>query len=219
MVVRGRFRRSHSKPSNLKAGKFYDVSVELNELAQIVPTGHRLRVAVSTSYWPMLWPSPQAATLTVDAAASSLELPVLARESGLEQVEFEPVSQASPLKLTVEREGAETRELVTDIESQRTSFVVTRDDGNYRIDDIGTNMAYTKEKIFSVIRDDPLSAESSVACTMHYRRDDWDAKVETETFLHSDLKYFYLTATVRAFEKGKRFFEREFEHRVKRDHL
>ena len=29
------------------------------------PAGHRLRVAISTSYWPWLWPSPKPVTITV----------------------------------------------------------------------------------------------------------------------------------------------------------
>ena len=55
-------------PEPLKPGKFYDVSVPLKSVAQTIPKGHRLRVAVSSTYWPMVWPSPEDVTLTVDAA-------------------------------------------------------------------------------------------------------------------------------------------------------
>ena len=30
--------------------------------------GHRIRVALSTDYWPMVWPSPEPVTVTVDPA-------------------------------------------------------------------------------------------------------------------------------------------------------
>src|SRR5690625_5643930 len=35
------------------------VDVQLNGMAQSFPAGHRLRVSVSTSYWPVVWPPPQ----------------------------------------------------------------------------------------------------------------------------------------------------------------
>ena len=38
------------RPKPLKPGQFYDVTVELNEIAQTVPAGYRLRLAISTSY-------------------------------------------------------------------------------------------------------------------------------------------------------------------------
>jgi len=212
-------RKSHAKPTKLKVGQFYDVTVELNELAQIVPKGHRLRIAVSTSLWPVVWPSPACATVTVDAAASSAELPVLTRETGLEPVSFEPVAQASPLQVTQVRDGNETRELITDIETERTTYTAQRDDGDYVIDDIGTRLAFVKEKKFSVVRDDPLSAEGSVTFTVHYRRAGWDARVETQTRLHADAERFYLTGEVRAFDKGRKFFGRRFKRQIKRDQL
>ena len=35
-----------------------------------------IRLALSTSYWPMVWPMPQVVTLELDTAGSSLSLPV-----------------------------------------------------------------------------------------------------------------------------------------------
>ena len=43
-------RNSHEKPAPLRPGQFYDVTVELNEIAETILAGHRLRLAISTSY-------------------------------------------------------------------------------------------------------------------------------------------------------------------------
>ena len=83
-------RNSHEFPEPLKPGKFYDVSVPLKSVAQTIPKGHRLRLAVSSTYWPMVWPSPEDVTLTVDAAKSRLDLPVLGSFAGLGGVKFGP---------------------------------------------------------------------------------------------------------------------------------
>ena len=40
------------------------------------PPGHRIGLALSSSYWPIAWPSPELATLTIDTGATMLTLPV-----------------------------------------------------------------------------------------------------------------------------------------------
>ncbi|MGI9334670.1 MAG: CocE/NonD family hydrolase [Gammaproteobacteria bacterium] len=212
-------RESHAKPTRLQRGRFYDVTVELNEAAQSVPAGHRLRIAISTSYWPMVWPSPQPATVTVDAAGSWVDVPVLRSESSLAPVTFGPPCYAKPLAVTVKEPVVEAREVCRDIESGRTRFIVTRDDGRYVIEDIGTELHYAKQKAFSILPDDPTSAEQTVDCQAHFRRGKWDARVAVKTTMTADEKHFYLNASVRAFDRGRVFLERDFRHRFARDNI
>ena len=40
-------------------------------IAQSFPAGHRLRLAVSTSYWPLAWPSPEPVRLTIHPGQSA----------------------------------------------------------------------------------------------------------------------------------------------------
>ncbi|RDC74182.1 hypothetical protein DLJ49_05395 [Rhodovulum sp. 12E13] len=47
-------------------------------IAQAFPTGHRLRLSLSTLYWPLAWPSPAPACLTVYPRAGAIDLPVRA---------------------------------------------------------------------------------------------------------------------------------------------
>ena len=54
------------------------MTVELDGIAQAVPAGHRLRLALSPAYWPWLWPVPEPVTLGVHTAPSALVLPVRA---------------------------------------------------------------------------------------------------------------------------------------------
>jgi len=212
-------RDSHAKPAALKPGTFYDVEVQLNEAAQVIPAGHIMRIAISTSYWPMVWPSPEAPRLTIDPAGSSMELPLLKREAGYRPVNFEQPEYARPLDVTQTRSGEDARMIIHDIDNQNVQFVASRDDGSSIIDDIGTETSFTKEKRFSINRDDPLKSTAEVSCTAHFKRGKWDARVETETHMSCDSTHFYLNATIRAFDRGKRFMERKFEHSIKRDYL
>jgi uncharacterized protein len=212
-------RDSHEKPAPLKPGQFYDVTVELNEIAQTIPAGFKLRLAISTSYWPVAWPSPELATVSVDPSKSSIELPVLISEKGLAEVKFAPTEQSKPAPVTIKRTGAETRQVTKNIENEQTNFTIKRDDGAYVIDDIGTEISYTKLKDYALGRYDPSTARSLVACTAHYRRGEWDARVETELVMTSDKTHFHIEGKVKTFEGGKPFIDRNFKRSIKRDRV
>ena len=67
-------RDSHETPSPLTPGQRYQVRIQLNDAGVVFPAGHRIRLALSTTYWPMIWPAPEPATVTIFGGA--LDLPV-----------------------------------------------------------------------------------------------------------------------------------------------
>src|SRR5262245_20940388 len=66
-------RDGHAAPSPLVPGERYRVRLQLNDCGATFPAGHRLRLALSTAYWPMVWPAPHDATVTV--LGGTLDLP------------------------------------------------------------------------------------------------------------------------------------------------
>ncbi len=74
------------------------MAIDLKPVAQVVPKGHRLRLAISTGNWPMVWPSPEVVTLTVDPAKSRLSLSTLPSLAGLGGVSFGPARARRPLR-------------------------------------------------------------------------------------------------------------------------
>ena len=67
-------RDGHEKPAPLAIGERYRVRIQLNDAGSVFPAGHRVRLALSTAYWPMIWPSPEKATLLI--FGGTLDLPV-----------------------------------------------------------------------------------------------------------------------------------------------
>ena len=212
-------RESHARPSKLKPGTFYDVSVELNEAAQSVPRGHRLRLAVSTSYWPMVWPSPDKTSVTVDTAGSSLDLPLIVSERGMQPVEFGPVAHGAALSRTVTRPDKETRQFVRDLETQRTAYVAKRDDGDYIIDAIGTRIRIAKDKVFSVIEDQPTIAQVNIDWQFAYQRDSWDVSVKNQHPDELRREEFLSSGDANGARQRQTFFERRFKRTLRRDNL
>src|SRR5699024_10123135 len=69
------YARSH-QPRALGPGRKPTVTAQLRGLAQSVPAGARRSISVATSYWPVVWPSPEAFRLTIDPNESALILPI-----------------------------------------------------------------------------------------------------------------------------------------------
>ena len=67
-------RTSSEFPEPLEAGKWYDVKIDLSSTGYRFPAGHRLRISLSPSYWPVAWPSPESVSLKI-RGISTLSLP------------------------------------------------------------------------------------------------------------------------------------------------
>ena len=55
-------RESHANPTTLEPRKKYRVRVPMTEAGHRFAPGERLRVSLSTCYFPMVWPSPEPVT-------------------------------------------------------------------------------------------------------------------------------------------------------------
>src|SRR5262249_29686940 len=89
-------RDSDADPTPLEPGRRYRVRLQLNDIAYAFPAGHRVRLSLSTSYWPIAWPSPVPVALTVSTGSSQFALP-----------ERPPRSDDAALRPFAEPEGAE----------------------------------------------------------------------------------------------------------------
>ena len=67
-------RDGHETPAMLAPGQRYRVRIKLNDAGSVFPAGHKVRLALSTAYWPMIWPSPERATLRI--SGGSLDMPL-----------------------------------------------------------------------------------------------------------------------------------------------
>ena len=69
-------RNSSEEPEELEPGKKYTITIKLNHIAQHFPRDHQIRLALSTSYWPLAWPPPEPVRLNIYPAESEITLPV-----------------------------------------------------------------------------------------------------------------------------------------------
>lgn len=212
-------RDSHEFPEPLQPGQFYDVTVALKPVGQTLPAGHRLRLAISSSYWPMMWPAPGNVTLTLDPGGSHVNLPILTPDPSLPVPVFGPADGADPGAETTHLGPTETRKIIIGIEDQTATFDIVSHDGDYTITDTGTRITSTRTKQYHIARHDPLTCRTAVQYAVTYQRPDWDVRVETTVTCQADATHFHLTGTLRAYDGGNVFAARDFAESIPRDFM
>ncbi|MBM3546874.1 MAG: CocE/NonD family hydrolase [Alphaproteobacteria bacterium] len=213
-------RDSHENPTPLEPGKTYKVRIKLNDLAQVFPAGHRIRVAISTTYWPLAWPSPEAATLTVHGAGSALILPIRGSSpTDAKLVPLPPHELPEILKTTTIRPGKITQTHTRDRPTGALRYVFENDGGTSLIDGIGLESSSTMKDDFSIDPVDPLKARAEVTSHSQFRRKDWNIETKCRTVMTATPTSFDLEATLDAFEGGTRVFAKNWKVSIPRDNV
>jgi len=189
-------------PQPLEPGREYDVAVQLNGIAHSFPAGHRLRISVSTSYWPLIWPAPVQATVTVVTGPSTrLSLPVRAprpEDDALPDLgapEGAPGPEVATLA-TGEHSWKVTRDLATDV----STLEIVNDQGTFRLEETGTTIHRDTREWYSFRWNDVNSVRGETRTVRRFERDDWRTEVVTRTVLTSDEESFFITAQLDAYE-------------------
>jgi hypothetical protein len=216
-------RDSHEHPEPLDPGKFFSVKVTMNDVAYAFPAGHKLRLALSTGYWPIAWPTPKPVTLSFFAGKSFLDLPVRApHPSDAALKPFEPPERAAA-ELTERRPPAVKRILERDRTTNETVYTVSSSNTESpkltHIKAIDLDIGQTMLKRFRIDEEDPATARAEIHLKTWFCRGVWKIRVETHTRLASDSDSFILQAEIRAYEDEEQFFRREWVCRVKRELL
>jgi putative CocE/NonD family hydrolase len=198
-------RDSHEHPKALKPGEFYDVEVPFYMVAHRFKKGSRIRAAVSENLWPLLWPSPRIATLTLDTGGSSLILPVRAAPSA--EAPF-PI----PIKLSPGSSPYTHTEMGPGPQGHlhrplRATF----------IEEIGTTVEEQSSQSVVMTEGDANSSVWKQENMTAWKRGDWNCSVSAAFELTSTADAFHLTEVLRAKKGGEEIFKREKVSVIKRE--
>lgn len=217
-------RDGSEQPRPLEPGRRYAVEVPLNGIAQAFPAGHRLRLSVSTSYWPLAWPAPEPATVTVFAGDSALSIPVRAPrpdEDGTLADLGEPEA-ARELAVTPLVPEEHHWKVVRDLVSDTSTLEVVNDQGSVRIEETGTVLRRATNEWFSVCGNDVNSVRGETRTERGLSRGDWQVHVSTRTLLTCTSTDFVVSAQLDAYEKDeehgqRRVYSQNWSREIPRD--
>lgn len=215
-------RDSHENPAPLEPGRDYDVTVKGQFACYRFSPGNRIRIALSETWWPVAWPSPEPVALDLTAGVSHVLLPV------------RPLDESAALPFTVLKDvynvpGAEKAPyfdrlggVVVTGEPGRRSYVI--EEGSAEVveefvpgPDSYYGQAYWMRR--AIREDDPNSAEIEAGGINTYRRGDWRIKVRAWSRTRSTPTALLCEETLEAWEGDVQVFSRRWEKAVPRNLL
>ena len=156
-----------------------------------------VRLALSTVYWPMIWPCPERATLLI--FGGSLDLPVRPSQATDALLPSLPGPESAPPEKPTRLRRGDMR-----VE---------------RIDRIGLELGTEYASRFHVEEDDPLTAVAELRQTRTMARQAWQIRIDTSLRLSCTRDAFLLRGSLRAFEGADEICHREWDRTIARDFM
>jgi len=210
-------RTSHETPEALTPGKRYTVRVPFKPVAQRFQAGHRICLAISTSYFPIVWPAPELVTMTVYPGETSLEIPIRThRPDDVHLPAFEPAESAPGLEIENIEPPEHYWRVVQDHGIGRTTLEIADGAGTFRI--VRNDLTVKKQgyERYSVDDDDLASVTGEVIWELAIQRGDWLVRSVTETKLTADPQSYRIEARLRAWEGEALAHEQSWDERIPR---
>ena len=230
-------RRSHAEPEPLEPDVVEAIRVPLRTAGYRWAAGHRIRVALASQQWPVLWPSPLPASFSVRRGAatpSRLELPVIPSAGGPGDAPL-PAFRATPPALTwpdptaVDGRGPAVADAPVwriDEDVIAGSTTVHVHDGGEAIVPDGRRLYAAETLRMTAWDDDPARAELAAEVVYRWQEHEIDRRdgeltrieIRADSVQTSTATDFDLAVRLEVDVDGERFFERDW-HEVIPRHL
>ena len=207
----------HTAWTPLVAGAEQAQDILLNFTSRRVKKGSRLRLSVSQSQWPIVWPAPEAVTLQVVAGATSVDIPVRAARKRelpmpvkvLPDTSGKKPAPVDPAMRMVSYEGPTA--------SRRASFGATFPVELRPIEAIAMRRGSGLAVEATIAEGDVNSYRIAFTSENVSERDGWKAAAKVATTMTSTPTHFIIEESIEAWHDGERIHEARWRHRVRRD--
>jgi len=217
--INGTQRDSQSNPTDLEPGHIYSLKIKLHLTSWVFPKGHRIRLAVSNSWWPTIWSTPYAMTTSLylgGADGSRLMLPVVPVQASSRPNFHKP--EPSDHLSDVHSEGYPWpgEYSVTRDEVRQATHVVWR--GSDKTQYPWGNQVHHEQLTYDIEDAHPEVNTVRGDSDTTYRLKDRTMLYRGHLEMRSDLKTFYYTYHRELLENGRVIRQKKWQEAIPRDH-
>lgn len=197
---------------DLTPGEPVTVTIPLDQSAYRLPAGHKLRVAISPSYWPYAWPEADAATLTLHNATLALPCRNTIAESN--EWHYDAPRKMETRDIQVNEAGKEEKTWKTDPVSGEVTMIIRsgRSEVTDQVNGLITGSDMSEH--WTIHPDDPASARVEIIWERWLTRDGITAHSHLITRQASSADHFHIEQVFTVSENGAQVF-----HRTTKDDL
>lgn len=207
--LNGTRRESLTDPKPMKPGEVYELSIPMTPTGWVIAPGHRLRLSLSSSDFPNLWPTPEAARIKIyhgEKYQSAVVLPTVP------EPELPPPAFLPPPSLTslVKGFGEPPTQQVLHDQLTNTITVLNRRAGRTVLEDnLGT---LHSESNFRCVANTLNPAQSSIVGTHTFKveREDGTYVIVGESSIRADATTFHIVVNLTVTRNGQPFFQKQW---------
>jgi uncharacterized protein len=207
--LNGTRRESLTDPKPMTPDEVYELDVPMNPTGWVIKAGHQLRLAVSGSDFPNLWPTPEKARLRVYRGRdyrSRVVLPVV------------PVAKAEPpaflppprLQQVVKSSAKPPRQQVVHDQISGAVTVVNETESTIVLPDNRGELTGSHSFRCTASSKDPAQASIVGTHTFVLRREDGTTEVTAESTVRATATAFHITVNLTVTRNGKPFFQKRW---------
>ncbi|AJY45043.1 CocE/NonD family hydrolase [Martelella endophytica] len=186
----------------------FDVEIPINAVAHRFSPGSRLRLALSTSYWPMIWPEPTENAIRLQPGSLKLTLPGMPTEADLRQPEFGEAVHAAPVESVIHVAPEYRRWMTLDQASGKVAVCSQDTPSTWEIDGLKITGRYDHD--YAILPRQGQSARAGFQFSQTYERDGWKVSIDTDTQVCWEGGKLALRSRFTAHEAGRLVFERNW---------
>ncbi len=206
------------KTETIKTNKWMQIELEFPNTAYRFASGHQIRIALSSSYWPISWPSPAAPQITLDQSSCMLVLPVRPKMNTDGSINF--AAPLSPDEIPVQHKvvSAPSLKRWTDFDQRHGRHATHWHQPFHCIyhSNINLKFGFETKADHTICFDDPNSAMSHFRHTLYFCRGDWEVYVTSSAKCSSTETHFILNGNLEVNENGKVIFQRDWSPEIPR---
>ncbi|MBX2881532.1 MAG: CocE/NonD family hydrolase [Granulosicoccus sp.] len=202
----------------VEANEWQTVELAFPNTAYRFAKGHRIRIAFSTSYWPIIWPSPSSLQLQLDQSRCQLSLPVRQQSNEDRTVNFPAPLECDTNRAYHEVLSAPPLNRWVDYDQENGRLASRWHQPFYCIyhSNINLKFGFETEATHSIQFDDPCSALSCFKHTLYFSRGDWEVYVTSSAECQSSETHYVLEGKLEVSENGKPIFQRDWHPEIPR---
>lgn len=204
-------------PMPFETGQTNSCRLLFHNTAYRFEKGHRIRLALSSTYWPMIWPSPVCAHIALYLSDMCLKLPVRSATADESSIMF-PAAEKS--------QSLESHVFVTDPSLRRESEIENstgrrligwhQPRKGVKFPKINLTMETETKARHEITETPPYNPSTEYEHELRYFREDWDIRIISKARLTSTDKTYQLNGAIKVTENDRLVFERDWSQVLNR---
>jgi predicted acyl esterase len=190
------------------------IKVRLKDAAHELPPGHRLRIALSTAYWPLAVGVPQITAITLHNLR--LDLPVFPGDATEAAPRVPPVVVANTDARAIVPPARGRLSITDHLDREETIVSVVRNLGTVELADVELTIHALGSEVYTMPWQAPEQATSEATRLARLVREGWDLRIETRSRLCFDGSDYRFEAKLDAYENDTAVFSRSWDERIPR---